>query len=389
MDNRDRETQWIQIVDAIENNGNNDDELLAQLAQEGDALSMLHDAELMRQAVVRNSVKRSISEADIEAAYSHVMGRIEAKHDKKARTVNMTPWWVAIAATVCLAFIVSVSLWESSSDSQPTLANGKPATTTQIKSNPVHRRITSQTAPAPSTQVSNAVLPQPLLDALGLDPSEVATESNSITTKSGKSADMVLPDGTKVWLYADSKITYPKAFSGNERTVFLEGQAEFDVTHDPDHPFVVMTNKLNARVLGTEINVSAYPNEAGHVALIRGIVVVTASGGGRSVRLSPGQGVTIESNGMLSVAEESMERYLKWKEGYLYFDNETLNDVAYKLGKWYNVQIAFDNAALRQTRVHFSCDRNESLPRVIELINHFGYFQAAMKGDALCFSEKK
>ncbi len=388
MDTTDKEKKWIQIVDAIENNGNNDDDLLAQLAQEGDALSMLHDAELMRQAVVRDSVKRSISEVDVEAAYSHVMGRIEAKHSKKARTVNMAPWWMAIAATVCLAFIVSVSLWKNSTDYQPTLASVKPETTSQIKSNPVHHRITSQAAPAPTTHGSNAALPQRLLNALGLDPSEVATESNSITTTSGKSADMVLPDGTKVWLYADSKITYPKAFSGNERTVFLEGQAEFDVTHDPDHPFVVMTNKLDARVLGTEINVSAYPDEVSHVALIRGIVVVTARGG-KSVRLNPGQGVTIESNGMLSVSEESMERYLKWKEGYLYFDNETLNEVAYKLGKWYNIQIEFDNAALRQTRVHFSCDRNESLPRVIELINHFGYFQAAIKGDALCFSEKK
>ncbi len=389
MNNVDKDLKWIQIVDAIETNGNNDDDLLAQLAQEGDALSMLCDAECMLQAVVRDSVRRSISNADMEAAYSRVMGRIEAKHDKKARTVTMAKWWLAIAATVCLAFIASVSLWKPTPDTEHTVASSKQETTTQLKSNPVHRRVATPVTPAPATQTSNAALPQRLLNALGLEPSEVATESNTITTKSGKSADMVLPDGTKVWLYADSKITYPKAFSGKERTVFLEGQAEFDVTHDPDHPFVVMTNKLDARVLGTEINVCAYPDEAEHVALIRGIVVVTARGGGKSVRLNPGEGATLGNNGLLSVAGENMERYLKWKEGFLYFDNEPLNEVAYKLGKWYNVQIEFDNAALRQTRVHFSCDRNESLPRVIELINHFGYFQAAMKGDALCFSEKK
>ncbi len=389
MDNIDKERQWIQVVDALEVNGNQDDELLAQLAQEGDALSMLHDAECMRQAIVRDSVRQTFSKADMEAAYSQVMGRIEAKQSKKANVMTMARWWAAIAATVCLAFILSVSLWKGSADYQRSLAISTPKTTTQIKSSPVHRRASSSVTTAPATQVSSAALPQRLLNALGLAPSDVATESNTITTKSGKSADMVLPDGTKVWLYADSKITYPKAFSGKERTVFLEGQAEFDVTHDPNHPFVVMTNKLDARVLGTEINVSAYPNEVGHVALIRGIVVVTAHDFGKSVKLNPGQGVTVESNGILSVREENMERYLKWKEGYLYFDNETLNEVADNLGKWYNVQVEFDNAALRQTRVHFSCDRNESLPRVIELINHFGYFQAAMKGDALCFSDKK
>ncbi len=389
MNDIDKERQLIQVVDAMEVNDYKDDELLAQIAQEGDALSMLHDAECLRQAVVRDSVESSISKTDIEAAYSHVMGRIEEKRNNKAHVVTMARWWMAIAATVCLAFIASVSLWRNSTDYKRVLASSNPAATSQIKSSPVHRRVSSAPTTVAATQTSNAAIPQRLLNALGLEPSDVATESNTITTKSGKSADMVLPDGTKVWLYADSKITYPKAFSGKERTVFLEGQAEFDVTHDPDHPFVVMTNKLDARVLGTEINVSAYPDETGHVALIRGIVVVTAHDFGKSVKLTPGQGVTVENNGMLTVKEENMERYLKWKEGYLYFDNETLNEVAGNLGKWYNVQVEFNNAALRQTRVHFSCDRNESLPRVIELINHFGYFQAAMKGDALCFSDKK
>lgn len=389
MDIMDKERQWTQIVDVMENQGNNDNELLAQLAQEAEALSMLRDAECMRQAVVRDNMTQSISKADIEAAYSRVMGNIETKQSKKANVVTMAKWWMAIAATVCLAFIVSASLWRSSTDYQRTLASAKQEAATPLKSSPVHRSIASSATPAPTKQVGNAALPQRLLNALGLAPSDVSTENNTITTTSGKSADMVLPDGTKVWLYADSKIIYPKAFSGKERTVFLEGQAEFDVTHDPEHPFVVMTNKLDARVLGTEINVSAYPDEMGHVALIRGIVVVTAHNVGKSVKLNPGQGVTVNDNGLLTVKDENMERYLKWKEGYLYFDNETLNEVANNLGKWYNMQIQFDSTDLRQTRVHFSCDRNESLPRVIELINHFGCFQAAMKGDALCFSKKK
>lgn len=379
----------LRAVDAIEPNDIRDDELLALLAQEGDALSAMQDAECMRQAVLRDNMERSLSKADTEAAYSQLMRRIEAKSSQKANTVTMAKWWMAIAATVCLAFIVSASLWQNSASEQALIANEAPQATTQLKTAPVQRKATGNTQVATVANTKNAAIPQRLLNALGLEPSDVATESNTITTKSGKSADMVLPDGTKVWLYADSKITYPKAFSGKERTVFLEGQAEFDVTHDPDHPFVVMTNKLDARVLGTEINVSAYPNEAGHVALIRGIVVVSTHADGSSVKLVPGQGVTVENNGKLTVKEENMACYLKWKEGLLYFDDVTLADVAKNLGKWYNIPIRFEDAKLRSTRLHFSCDRSESLPRVIELINHFGYFQAAMKGDALCFSEKK
>ena len=330
----------LRAVDAIEPNDIRDDELLALLAQEGDALSAMQDAECMRQAVLRDNMERSLSKADTEAAYSQLMRRIEAKSSQKANTVTMAKWWMAIAATVCLAFIVSASLWQNSASDQALIANEAPQATTQLKTAPVQRKATGNTQVATVANTKNAAIPQRLLNALGLEPSDVATESNTITTKSGKSADMVLPDGTKVWLYADSKITYPKAFSGKERTVFLEGQAEFDVTHDPDHPFVVMTNKLDARVLGTEINVSAYPNEAGHVALIRGIVVVSTHADGSSVKLVPGQGVTVENNGKLTVKEENMACYLKWKEGLLYFDDVTLADVAKNLGKWYNISVA-------------------------------------------------
>lgn len=385
----DKDDLLLRVVDAIEPNGNEDDELLALLAREGDALSAMHDAECMRQAVSRDKMEQTISKADVEAAYSDMMRRIETKRSHKANVVTMTRWWMAIAATVCLAFIVSASLWRSSVNEQGLLASKAPQATTQLKSAPVHRKTTSNTQAATIANTKATAIPQRLLNALGLTQADVATESNTITTKTGKSADMVLPDGTKVWLYADSKITYPKAFSGKERTVYLQGQAEFDVTHDPEHPFVVMTNKLDARVLGTEINVSAYPDEVGHVALIRGIVVVSAHADGSSVRLVPGQGVTVENNGKLTVKEENMARYLKWKDGLLYFDDESLADVAKDLGKWYNIPISFEDEKLRQTRLHFSCDRNESLTRVVELINHFGYFKAAIKGEELCFSEKK
>jgi ferric-dicitrate binding protein FerR (iron transport regulator) len=150
-----------------------------------------------------------------------------------------------------------------------------------------------------------------------------------------------------------------------------------------------MTDKMDARVLGTEINVSAYPGENGHVALLRGSVVITSHRLGNSVKLIPGQGATLADNGTLTVKPENMEKYLRWKEGYLYFDDTPLTDVATTLSRWYNVDIVFDNPSLRQARIHFSCDRNESLPRVIELINHIGYFQAALKGDVLHFSEEK
>ena len=383
----DEEEKLNRIVDALEPGAETDEEL-AQLVQADDSLSMLRDAECLRQAAIRKGIEESLSKADVEKEYASFMQRMEQKPKKKSRIVPLYRNWLIAGAAACLLFIIGIAYWARTVDQQPQIASNKTEKHVVLPNSAVHRRNTNS-APTPPAVDSTPNVPQRLLSALGLAPEEVATESHTISTKSGKTADLVLPDGTKVWLYADSKITYPKAFSGKERTVYLQGQAEFDVTHDPDHPFVVMTDKMDARVLGTEINVSAYPGENGHVALLRGSVVITSHRLGNSVKLIPGQGATLADNGTLTVKPENMEKYLRWKEGYLYFDDTPLTDVATTLSRWYNVDIVFDNPSLRQARIHFSCDRNESLPRVIELINHFGYFQAALKGDVLHFSEEK
>ena len=193
----------------------------------------------------------------------------------------------------------------------------------------------------------------------------------------------MLPDGTKVWLYADSKLTYPLTFSGKERAVYLQGQAEFDVTHDASHPFVVITDKLDARVLGTEINVSCYPDEAAHVALLRGIVAVSVNKSDQSVTLRPGQGVTLQGNGSLAVAEENMDTYEYWKNGYLYFDDQPLTIIAKNLERWYRVPFDIDNPSLAQKRLRFFCLRSESIDRALELLNHFSGIEAKRSGDAV------
>ena len=384
----DEEERLNRIVDALETGAETDDKQLAHLGQAEDSLSMLRDMECLRQAAIREGVERSLSKADIEKKYAAFMQRIAQDPKPKAHIVPFYRKWIIAGAAACLLFIIGISFWTRTQPLQPQTAVNKTETSISLPDRAVKRNKVNQ-ASTPSRVVSTPNIPQRLLSALGLAPEEVATESHTISTKSGKTADLVLPDGTKVWLYADSKITYPKTFSGAERTVYLQGQAEFDVTHDPSHPFVVMTDKMDARVLGTEINVSAYPGENGHVALLRGSVVITSHRLGNSVKLIPGQGATLADNGTLTVKPENMEKYLRWKEGYLYFDDTPLTDVATTLSRWYNVDIVFDNPSLRQARIHFSCDRNESLPRVIELINHFGYFQAALKGDVLHFSEEK
>ena len=103
----------------------------------------------------------------------------------------------------------------------------------------------------------------------------------------------------------------------------------------------------------------------------------------QSVTLRPGQGVTLQGNGSLAVAEENMDTYEYWKNGYLYFDDQPLTTIAKNLERWYRVPFVIDNPSLVQKRLRFFCLRSESIDRALELLNHFSGIEAKRSGDAV------
>lgn len=207
-------------------------------------------------------------------------------------------------------------------------------------------------------------------------------ESHTVSIPRGKDFRIVLADGTQVWLYADSRITYPSHFVGAERKVVLHGQAYFKVAKDAKHPFVIHTDNFDARVLGTELNVRSYEHDEAHVALINGKVEVRSSS---KVLLKPGQGVTLKKNGQMEVMEENMDVYTYWQDGYIYFDDSSLSDIAQALGHWYNISVIFENKQLIEKHLHFLCRRSEPLSQAIELLNDFGGFHVEFKDNTLIF----
>lgn len=222
-----------------------------------------------------------------------------------------------------------------------------------------------------------------ILHALGLESEDVAMQNNTVTIPPGKSYNITLADGTKVFMYAGSRLTYPVVFSGKERRVYLEGEAYFKVTKDKQHPFIINTEKAEAKVLGTELNVSCYKGEPCHVALLTGSVLVSDKKETRSVKLVPGQGVTVNENAPLAINAENMETYNYWLAGYLYYDDAPLTEIAKALGRWYNVNVVFDNEALKTLKVRYFCQRSESLERAVELLNSYSRFKVSIEGETL------
>lgn len=325
-------------------------------------------------------------DAAVDEAFAAFIVRMASK--KRTHRLSVTLLWTISGVAACLLILFGVLWWtdtEKAADT-PDIAYDVPRTklhspsivTDKGKVIPLSGQSQNLSASATNQSARSR-----LLRALGLTEDEVSTEKCSLAVPPGKSYDIVLADGTRVWLYADSKLTYPLSFKGKERAVYLQGQAEFEVTHDAAHPFVIITDKLDARVLGTELNVSCYPDEPPHVALLHGVVVVSGRKGDREVRLRPGQGATLRETGGFDVADEDMDTYEYWKNGYLYFDGQPLGTIARSLERWYRVSFIFDDPAIAQKRLRFFCMRSDNLGRALELLNHYCTFEAVHRADGV------
>lgn len=164
---------------------------------------------------------------------------------------------------------------------------------------------------------------------------------NTMTTPRGREFQLVLSDGTKVWLNAASSITFPTAFGGKERKVSITGEVYFEVAQDSRHPFIVSAGQANVTVLGTHFNVMAYTDEKQvKTTLLEGSVRV--SGGGRQVTIQPGQQASFSNrSGHIGVANVDAGQSIDWVEGKLSLDNLGVEAIMRKISRWYNVDVEF------------------------------------------------
>lgn len=193
-------------------------------------------------------------------------------------------------------------------------------------------------------------------------------QTHSIVIPRGETFKLILCDGTEVWLNANSKLVYPTAFVEKERTVFLEGEAYFKVTKGTK-PFIVKTDYLQTKVLGTEFNVKSYTAEDSHVTLISGKVQVRSRENERFVDLEPGKDAMLLSDGLFEVKEVNSEAYTYWRDGYFYFDELPLADIMQSIGRWYNVNVIFRNKEAMTYRIHFMSNRQGGIEETIRLMN--------------------
>lgn len=194
---------------------------------------------------------------------------------------------------------------------------------------------------------------------------------NTLTVPNGKKFDLVLSDGTRVKLNSGSSIRYPVKFiNGAQRKVFLKGEAYFDVARDENHAFIVNTNNLNVEVLGTEFNVSYYPEDQ-HIStvLVEGSVKLynqmpqDANG---ETTLTPGDLASWDKkSGKLSIKKVDTSIYTAWKDGVLLFKNESFENIRKKLERHFDIAIE-NNVPLLENQVYTASFTNETIGEIME-----------------------
>jgi transmembrane sensor len=234
--------------------------------------------------------------------------------------------------------------------------------------------------------------------------------NNTVSTKAGDKASINLPDGSKVWLNGDSKITYVEDFRNETREVHLSGEAFFEVARDKTKPFIIHTRTINLKVLGTAFNVRSYDNEKEtETALVHGSVEVTLRNSpDQKILLKPGEKLLVKNipadsskdpkqkideethiavlTNMHYYGDDSSSVETSWTKNQLVFNDEPLNKIALNLERWFNVQITIVNENLKTQKYTATLEEEDKLEDFLEALKLAEGFHYSIKNREVVIS---
>lgn len=214
---------------------------------------------------------------------------------------------------------------------------------------------------------------------------------NSLVIPRGGEYQIKLADGTKVWINSESKLRYPVQFGSDKRVVYLEGEAYFDVEKDKNRPFIVKTQGVDVKVLGTSFNVCSYIDEKEiQTTLVEGKVEVRDNNGKKEkVILEPGyQARFNRKNFALTSQKVDVALYTSWKDERFVFENIRLEDLLKRLARWYDVEVFYMNNEVKDIRFSGGIKRYDKLDKLLYMFERTHYVDFRMKGRTLTVTKK-
>jgi ferric-dicitrate binding protein FerR (iron transport regulator) len=337
-------------------------------------------------------------EASVEAS---MLRRLEASIEPK-RGTGRRNWYIAAASVLLLLGIGAVAVLRKPHRAEPrlaaqpfhdigpganaatlTLANGSTISLTDAATGNIAEQAGIRISKTADGQLVYTVAPS---TASGLPDTARAFTYNKIDIPAGGQYQVVLPDGTRVWLNAGSWLRFPVRFSSKERSVELSGEAYFEVQRYPGVPFRVSSLRQDIEVLGTQFNVHAYPDETNiRTTLVDGAVRVTA--GGKSVLLKPKEEADLDDR--LHVSQADVEAAVAWKNGYFRCVDQPLEIIMKQVSRWYNVRVVYEDERMKEETFGVLSNKFSNISVLLKMMERTGNAKFTVNGATVVVSRKK
>jgi ferric-dicitrate binding protein FerR (iron transport regulator) len=198
---------------------------------------------------------------------------------------------------------------------------------------------------------------------------EKTSPYNQLITPYGKRSTVTFSDGTKAWVNAGSKLTYPAEFGKEKREIYVDGEIYIEVSEDKKRPFVIKTKQMDINVLGTKFNVSAYEaDNVNSVVLLSGSVSISPNTHNKDIVLKPNQMYT-DLEGSYSVENVDASIHILWTQGLYRFESEKLGNIVTRLERYYGIRIVCD-AAISEMKCSGKLDMKDDLNKLLAELSH-------------------
>ena len=295
-----------------------------------------------------------------------------------ARVRNMRFMKIVAAAAILLAFVSGIWIYIEKNKKSPEIIEANKVIDVAPGSNKAILTLADGTTIVLDSANNGAVAAQGNVEVIKLEDGQLSYKGtagsaliyNSIQTPKGGQHQLILADGTKVWLNAESSLRFPASFVGKEREVELSGEGYFEVAKNAAQPFYVKVGAISVQVLGTHFNINSYSDEKNiATTLLEGKVKV--NNGISEIELKPGQQAQASNIHLKKLYNVDMDEIMAWKNGAFVFNETELKDAMKLLSRWYNIEIVYENK-LPVTYLYGSISRKKSLIEVLKIMESSG-----------------
>ena len=208
---------------------------------------------------------------------------------------------------------------------------------------------------------------------------------NTMQIPVGGFYQLKLADGTKVWLNSLTRLRFPVTFTGEERKVYLTGEAYFEVARDTEYPFIVATDEgMEIKVYGTEFNVDTYRKGVVKTTLVNGKVGIRVRATGEEVKLTPNQ-MALFTVATQSVEVENVDPFgaVAWKDGKFVFEDEPIEEIMERLSRWYDVKVFYANESIKKHTFTGIITRFADISDVLHLMEETAVVEFNIQGNII------